>query len=399
MLKAWDTKGAHAPAVIGMIKLGALHLEHRGAVALDQTIEWLDRALESGLVPYLRWWIRQYGRNSTLLADSEDGLRLLITFLEADPEYWRAPLTALLPRMEGERRQKLLAAIVRFANKATAAALGEMSGQDIASARKRLTRQQAARIYIRAFGSLTVQRGDRNGPPITVDKRRLRALLGLLVVHSRQVLSRDMALDLLWPDADPAAAVNNLNQSVFQLRRVLNPHHRDGESPQYLISTPDALQLDPELARTDLDDFRAMAARLGSIASPKDRRTTAHAMVDVIRGEFLADLKYEEWMPHIETSIHAEVRDALLPLARGEGDSPDLSVRAACALTLLDEFDESATLAMARQLAATGKRSAAREVVTRFAAKLRDELDEPPSPELSAVLSGFAVGTRPSIPS
>jgi DNA-binding SARP family transcriptional activator len=73
-------------------------------------------------------------------------------------------------------------------------------------------------------------------------------------------------------------------------------------------------------------------------------------------------------------------------------------VRAACALTLLDEFDESATIAMARQLAASGKRSAAREVVTRFAAKLRDELDEPPSAELAAALEGFTT-TVSSIPS
>lgn len=234
-----------------------------------------------------------------------------------------------------------------------------------------------------------IQRGDRNGPITTIEKRRLRALLGLLVVHSRQVLSRDAALDLLWPDAEPAAAINNLNQSVFQLRRVLNPNHRDGESPQYLISTPDALQLDPELVLTDLDDFRMLAARLHSTPSPRERRKVAHTMVDLIRGEFLADLKYEEWMPRVETSIHAEVRDVLLPLARGESESPDLSVRAACALTLLDEFDESATIAMARQLAATGKRSAAREIMTRFVAKLRDELDEPPSPELSAAIASL----------
>jgi DNA-binding SARP family transcriptional activator len=397
MLREWDAKGAHAPAVVGMVKLSALALEHRGRRATDQAVFWLSRAAEGELVPYLRWWLRRYGPFAPLLAESEQGLRLLVTFLQADPEFWRSPLTRLLPTLTGDRRQLLLGAIVKFANKATAVALASMPGQDIAAARKHLTRQQAARIYIRAFGSLMIQRGDKRGPVTTVEKRRLRALLGLLVVHSRQVLSRDAALDLLWPDADPAAAVNNLNQSVFQLRRVLNPNHRDGESPQYLISTPDALQLDTELVRTDLDDFRSIAARLAA-APPRERRRLASEIVDLVRGEFLADLKYEEWMPRIETSIHAEVREILLPLARGESESADLSVRAACALTLLDEFDESATIAMARQLAASGKRSAAREVVTRFAAKLRDELDEPPSAELAAALEGFAssVSSNPS---
>ncbi len=397
MLKAWDAKGARTPAVIGMVKLAALDLDHRGRRARDSAVTWLTRAVDNGLLSYLRWWIRTYAGHATLLAETEDGLLLLIAFLENDPEYWRLPLTQMLPGLEGDRRQRLLAAIVRFANKATAVALGEMSGTDVAAARRQLTKQQAARIYVRAFGSLSVQRGDRHGPAVTIDKRRLRALMGLLVVHSRQILSRDAALDLLWPDSDPAAAVNNLNQSVYQLRRVLNPLHRDGDSPQYLISTVDALQLDPDLVRIDLDEFRTLASRLATIVSPQERRSAAQAMVEIIRGEFLADLKYEEWMPRVETAIHAEVRDVLLPMARGDADSPDLSVRAACALTLLDEFDESATLAMARQLAATGKRRAAREVVVRFAAKLRDELDELPSPELSAALSHFPTGGRTSI--
>ena len=40
-----------------------------------------------------------------------------------------------------------------------------------------------------------------------------------------------MVLDTMWPDSDPAAAVNSLNQTVFQLRRAIDPDYRDGESP------------------------------------------------------------------------------------------------------------------------------------------------------------------------
>jgi len=212
------------------------------------------------------------------------------------------------------------------------------------------------------------------------------------------MLPRDIALDLLWPEADPGAAVNNLNQSVFQLRRVLDPDYRDGESPQYLISSVDSLQLDPELVRTDLNEFRALAARINSPLSLADRRSTLEKMVDLIRGEFLADLKYEEWMPRVETGVHSEVRQALLPVAEGGSDSPDLCVRAASTLMLLDEFDESATLAMVQQLSATGRRSAAREVILRFAEKIQRELDESPSPELSEAIRILTPHHRVSLP-
>jgi len=116
-----------------------------------------------------------------------------------------------------------------------------------------------------------------------------------------------------------------------------------------------------------------------------------------VRGEFLTDLKYEEWMPSIEIAIHSEVRQLLLPLAQGDADSPDLAIRAASSLVLLDEFDEAATLAMARQLSAAGRRQAARDVILRFAAKVRDELDESPSPELARSI-GSLTPARSSLP-
>jgi DNA-binding SARP family transcriptional activator len=305
--------------------------------------------------------------------------------LESDPEYWRMPLLKLLPDLTGDRRATVLRGLLRVANRATVEYLAGVSGQDVSEARHQLVQQLAARIYIRSFGSLTIQRGDRQGPATTIDKRRLRALLGLLVVHSGQVLSRDTALDVLWPEADPIAAVNSLNQSVYQLRRVLNPQHRDGDSPQYILSAPDALQLNPDLVRSDLGEFRQLITRWKS-ARADERRDIAELMVDIVRGEFLADLKYEEWMQQTEISVHAEIRHALLPIAQGDGASPDLAIRAASALMLLDEFDEIAALALIHQLMASGRRFSAREIVIRFRDKLRDELGEGPSGELASVL-------------
>jgi len=61
-----------------------------------------------------------------------------------------------------------------------------------------------------------------------------------------------MAIDILWPDADGDSAVNNLNQTVFQLRRYLDPSYRQGESPEYIISSAEQVALAPGLVHTDL---------------------------------------------------------------------------------------------------------------------------------------------------
>jgi DNA-binding SARP family transcriptional activator len=56
-------------------------------------------------------------------------------------------------------------------------------------------------------------------------------------------------------------------------------------------------------------------------------------------------------------------------------------VRAACARLALDEFDEEAQFALVRQLAASGKRRAAKIAAERYLERLRTDLDEEPTPE------------------
>jgi DNA-binding SARP family transcriptional activator len=197
-----------------------------------------------------------------------------------------------------------------------------------------------------------------------------------------------MAIDVLWPESDPASAINNLNQTVFQLRRALDVKYRDGESPQYVVSTADTVHLNPDLVRTDLDEFR----RLAKIEPGRFVETTHWAdLVDLVRGEFLAELKYEDWVSRTQTAINAEIREALMPIALREVlVSRELAIRASAALIDLDEFDEAANVALARQLMEGGKRAAARDHAADFVRKLLDELGDAPSRELEALMRIFA---------
>jgi DNA-binding SARP family transcriptional activator len=152
-----------------------------------------------------------------------------------------------------------------------------------------------------------------------------------------------------------------------------------------VISTVDSVQLNPDLVRTDLQEFRRLSIGNSQVSA------NAAALLELIRGEFLADLKYDDWASRIQTAVHAEVREYLLPLAAGVSHlSRDLSVRAACALVALDEFDEGAYVAMARQLAESGKRSAARDLITRFAERLQEEFAEPVPIEVAQLVESLA---------
>lgn len=308
----------------------------------------------------------------------------MLSWAESDPDGWRDTLADLVSSLTGEARAAVVTFLASHGTVETVARLRRTEGQDMSDLRRVLIGKHAPSLYIRSFGAIVVHRGSWIGETTGIEKRRMRALLALLVANYRSTLTREMALDILWPESDPSSAVNSLNQAVFQLRRVLDPSFRDADSPQYVLSTVDALQLNPAHTVTDLDQFRRVALELRDGTDSQAERI--NTLVDMVRGEFLAELRYEDWATRLRTSVHAEVRGVLLPIAMGSGiASADTAVRAACALLELDPYDEEAQLAMARQLDASGRRAAARTAVLRFAKRLKEDLDEVPSPELAAL--------------
>jgi LuxR family maltose regulon positive regulatory protein len=392
-----ERRGALETAIAGKVKLGIIDLEHKAPGAAQANVVILDKAANMGLTRTLRPWVRLYGKHIRQLASTRGGVGTLTRLLDEDPGHWRPLIPGVLSRVSGESRSALLGALARHGNRELSEGLRNVPGPDVAELRRHLVHQQAPRLFIRSFGPLVIHRGGWDGRVVHVPKRRLRLLLAVLVAYTGQALTRDMVLDLLWPEADPGAAVNSLNQTVFQLRRLLDPTYRDGDSPLYLISNSETVQFNGELVRTDLSEFRRLAAHLtsGEPISPE----TGTALLGLIRGEFLSDVRYEDWAWNLAVGVHNEVRAALLPLANGapQPEIRDLGVRAACALVALDTFDETAQIALADRLAESGRRSAARDSIVQFSQRVRDELDEEPSSLLAEAmmrLGGRSVASR-----
>ncbi len=392
-VSAWKDKGLLASSATASIKLAHLAFEHRLRNATKLATDALHSAQDLGMLKANKWWIRLLAPHALKIARQRGGAPLLRTLVEADPEGWRVRAIDALPMLTGDDRARLLASIVQNANRETAAALEPLAGSDVANAVKTLVVRQAPRLYVRMFGSLSVQRGSPEGPTISISKRRLRTMLGLLGAHLGRPLSRDQVIETLWPEADITAGLNNFNQTIFQLRRELDPTHRDGETAPYVVSTVESVYLHPELVRADVGDVRRLSSQL--LTAPVAlKRESANKLLALVRGEFLFDLRYEDWTPPIQLRVHAEVRSYLAPLLLADGIeiSHETGVRAALAVIGLDEYDETAQFALIRQLAASGKREAARHAAARYIARLRSELDEEPGPELADLLA--SVGRR-----
>jgi DNA-binding SARP family transcriptional activator len=388
-LAGWEANGASLTALLGRVPLALLAIEHDLDDGIAKAAALLSEAVAPKAAASLRFWLRMFTPHLPGIVKQFDRPDFLLDLISEDPQHWTPAVAALIPSLAGDIRANVIAAIELNGDATTATALRHVDGGDIQDARKRLIQRFAQRIYVRSFGSLALHPGTWGGRGVLVGRRRLRLLLGLLVAHEDSGLTRDQAIDVMWPESDPSAAVNSLNQTVFQLRRLFDSSYREAESPQYIISNVETVQLNPELVETDLREVRRLSHELARPDSQAAHVEIAEHLVDLVRGEFLADLRYEDWVSTAQLAVHSEVRNALMPIARGETVGvPHLAVlRAGSALTALDPYDETAHIAVAHHLATSGRRNQARKLLGRFARRLHDDLDESPSDELQTVAS------------
>lgn len=126
----------------------------------------------------------------------------------------------------------------------------------------------------------------------TIDRfqtRKTGALLAYLALYSNRTHSREVLAEILWPDGDPTAARNRLNQAVSSLRRQVHP---PGVQPDSVLGSDHyKLWINDVGVKTDVGEFRKLA--LSAIGSRS--RADLTAAVELYRGELLAGY-YEDWV-------------------------------------------------------------------------------------------------------
>jgi DNA-binding SARP family transcriptional activator/tetratricopeptide (TPR) repeat protein len=167
----------------------------------------------------------------------------------------------------------------------------------------------------RILGPLEVR--DRGGQ-IELRRRKVRALLAVLLLHAGEPVSGDALIDALWGETPPRTARAALQNYVAQLRRALGPGLVASRAGGYVLEAgPDQI---------DLGRFERLAA--------EGRAEESHARVERLRealshwrGQPLADLAFEPFAaqeaPRLEELRTAALEDLIdAQLACGSG--PDL---------------------------------------------------------------------------
>src|SRR6476646_5966860 len=93
-------------------------------------------------------------------------------------------------------------------------------------------------LVYRILGPIEVE---LEGPPLSVQGKKPRALLALLILRRNEPVPTELLIEDLWGDKAPATAANTLQVYVSQLRKIVHDRvSREGSAYQLRVD-PDEL--------------------------------------------------------------------------------------------------------------------------------------------------------------
>ena len=156
------------------------------------------------------------------------------------------------------------------------------------------------------LGGFAAVAGGSEVPDSAWRLRKAKELVKLLALADGHRLHREQAMDALWPDRDPAAAANNLNQAVHAARRALGAEAISGHEG--------LLRLEADL---DVDAFERAAAD----ARREQTGAACERALSLYGGELLPENRYDDWTS-LERERLAALHDELEQLVGELGVSP-----------------------------------------------------------------------------
>ena len=242
---------------------------------------------------------------------------------------------------------------------------------------RRLSRQLADRVMVEDQGRVAIVIGDREVSGSSF-RRKVLALLCYLLTRSEMSSTRDQVLEGLWPDMDPADALNSLNQTVYFLRRVIEEDYVDDLSPGYVHHESDLIWLDPELITSRSNQCRALMKSFP--ATPSTDQVAD--LVAAYRGRFALDFEYEEWAAPYRDWLHASYLEIVERAVTDDLETGhfERGIHLARQVLDVDPSAEQVELSLLRLYRASGAHAAAAEQYTHYASAMREQLGLEPPP-------------------
>ena len=208
-------------------------------------------------------------------------------------------------------------------------------------------------------------------------RRKPKLLLKLLALQSHHQLHREQAMEMLWPDSDPEAAVNNLHKAIHLARHDLEPELNSAADSHFIVTQGQQILLTaPGELWIDVEEFEQRAAE----AVKGDAEGSCEKALAIYRGDLLTEDLYEDWTAMRREQLRSNHQELLMKLA-GIYESCgqyQLSIGRLTELVAADPSNEEAHRDLMRLYAVTGHRQQALREYKECCESLRRELDAAP---------------------
>jgi DNA-binding SARP family transcriptional activator len=243
---------------------------------------------------------------------------------------------------------------------------------------RQLARRVAPTLVLHDLGRSEFQIGVRD-LRLSQTRRKAASLLVYLASRPKQAATKEQVLEELWPDLDPAGAANSLHQTLYFLRRHIDPWYEERLAVDYVALESEMAYLDPDIVQVDSVAFMRQANyALESHVEAAD----GWELLKSYSGRFAPEFEYEEWAIAWRDSVHG----AYLRLAQATHERfvaagrVDMAVEVLARALSIDpkalELEES----LVEVLLADGALAAAARQYEHFAAAFRAEYAIEPPP-------------------
>lgn len=212
-----------------------------------------------------------------------------------------------------------------------------------------------------------------------VGSRKSRTLLKLLAVERPGLVPIDRIVAVLWGDAPPAGAEQNIATLVSRLRGVLGAHAILGGRQAYQLGDGQSVSVDIDEAAQLCDRAERQAAAAPAVALTAADR----ALALLSAGAALTDEPYASWADPARDEVRVLLRRARLTAAQaalGTGDARSAMGHAELAMTA-DPLDEQAHRWFMTSAAAAGEAGKALTAYAALRDRLSEELGADPAPQ------------------
>ena len=371
-LRVARAQGAHGPARAATILSAVLS----GADALSRAV----RAIGVASPWHLTFLADVIGPELGKL--DSDSLAIVGNASQMHPGRWRSVIRGLIARApvgEGIAAARILESI---GDRSDVRRLREYSKRQrrnpgTGALGRDLARRSADQVFVEDQNRVTIFVGARQIPGSSI-RRKVLALLCLLLTKPDLSSTRDQVLDALWPELNPTDAVNSLNQTVYFLRRVFEEDYVEDLSPGYVHHDSDVIWLDRGLVMSRSNTCRSILRRLPVEPSPDE----VMELADAYEGRFALDFEYEEWAGPYRDWLHASYLE-VIERAVGrdlETGHHERGIRLARRVLDIDPAAEQAEVSLLRLYRASGAHAAAAEQYGHYAAAMREQLGVEPPP-------------------